>query len=42
MPDVAQLSRHPARIVSLVRFIVKRVPPNMPLTRPYLDRQLYL
>jgi hypothetical protein len=42
MPDVDQTGRHPARVVSLVCFIVKRVPPNTPLTRLYLDRQLYL
>ena len=34
MPDVAQASRHPARVVSLVCLIVKRVPPSTPLTRP--------
>jgi hypothetical protein len=34
MPDVAQASRHPARVVSLVCFIAKREPPNTPLTRP--------
>jgi len=34
MPDVAQASRHPARVVSLVYFIAKREPPNTPLTRP--------
>jgi hypothetical protein len=34
MPDVAQSSRHPARVVSLVCFIAKREPLNMPLKRP--------
>ena|SRR5262249_982877 len=29
-----KMGRHPARGVSLVYFIVKRVPPNTPLTRP--------
>ena len=36
MPDVVQAGRHPARVVSLVCFIVKRAPRNMLLMRPYL------
>jgi hypothetical protein len=34
VPDVAQASRHPARVVSLIGFSVKRAPPNTPLKRP--------
>jgi hypothetical protein len=34
MPDVAQSSRHPARVVSLIGFSVKLAPPNTPLKRP--------
>jgi hypothetical protein len=34
MPDADLRIEHPAGVVSLVCFIVKRVPPNTPLTRP--------